>query len=53
MCNDRQKLFGYWGKFKTIKGVSKKVYIGPMSYQSMINNHDTYRHNFRETKPAN
>jgi len=44
-------MYGYWGKFKKIKGEMVKVWIGPMTRDEMKNRDDTYRHNFSEKKP--
>jgi len=46
--NTRNARHGYWGKLKRVKGVMKKVWIGPMTRDEMILHDDTYRHNYSD-----
>lgn len=40
-------LIGYWGKIVVNDGVEHKEFIGPYSWEEMIDVDDTYRHIFR------
>ena len=44
--------YGWWGKYESDDDVVRKVYIGPMTYEQMLDQDDTYRHNFRDSPPS-
>ena len=44
-------MYGYWGKFKKVNEKMTKVYIGPMTKETMLEFDDTYRHIFTNKKP--
>ena len=55
---DRLVMRGWWGKYQTLYDAQKnseirKIWVGPMTKDEMLEFDDTYRHNFASEKPRN
>lgn len=43
---DEAEMRGYWGKYHRISGEMRKIYIGIMTREEMLENFPEFRHNF-------